>query len=353
MDTKRLSELKAPENIESAHVLGEENGTYVKFPARELGKVKAVNGAKPDENGNVAVPIPESITPPAAAAVGQTIVVKAVDENGKPTEWEAADFPKGASIDVTASVGQTIVVTEVDANGKPTKWEAADYQPRTHYEEIVELYSKTWTLESENTVDINLTEGETYYVTFNEVDYTCVGTVANDAELGVVVFIGNAAAFGQEDTGEPFLIVYIAAAGVPIGAIFDSTIEQADIVVRGKGYIPIPVQYVTNALPYYIEVTGSGTDEDPYVCHDTVANVEAIIDAGRTVCVRKREYAAGGILGAEQIYTYFLRGAGANGYVICFMGAVLGVGLGVFERIKLFPQSDGSYTVTVTDIDQG
>lgn len=29
------------------------------------------------------------------AVVGQTIVVKAVDENGKPTEWEAIDFPEG------------------------------------------------------------------------------------------------------------------------------------------------------------------------------------------------------------------------------------------------------------------
>lgn len=31
------------------------------------------------------------------AEVGQTIVVKAVDENGKPTEWETADFPSGGS----------------------------------------------------------------------------------------------------------------------------------------------------------------------------------------------------------------------------------------------------------------
>ena len=36
------------------------------------------------------------------AEIGQTIVVKAVDENGKPTEWEAADLPEGgaAIIDV-------------------------------------------------------------------------------------------------------------------------------------------------------------------------------------------------------------------------------------------------------------
>ena len=36
------------------------------------------------------------IPAPATASVGQTIVVKAVDENGKPTEWEAADLPSGA-----------------------------------------------------------------------------------------------------------------------------------------------------------------------------------------------------------------------------------------------------------------
>ena len=30
-----------------------------------------------------------------SAAVGQTIKVKAVDESGKPTEWEAADMPSG------------------------------------------------------------------------------------------------------------------------------------------------------------------------------------------------------------------------------------------------------------------
>lgn len=35
----------------------------------------------------------EYIPSPAAATVGQTIVVKAVDEDGKPTEWEAIDLP--------------------------------------------------------------------------------------------------------------------------------------------------------------------------------------------------------------------------------------------------------------------
>lgn len=34
-----------------------------------------------------------AIQSPATAAVGQTIVVKSIDGNGKPTAWEAADFP--------------------------------------------------------------------------------------------------------------------------------------------------------------------------------------------------------------------------------------------------------------------
>lgn len=46
--------------------------------------------------------VSDKATAPATAQIGQTIVVKAVDENGKPTEWEAADLPEGgaAIIDV-------------------------------------------------------------------------------------------------------------------------------------------------------------------------------------------------------------------------------------------------------------
>ena len=40
-------------------------------------------------------PIPEGIPIPSSAQVGQTIVVKAVDENGKPTEWECAMIDPG------------------------------------------------------------------------------------------------------------------------------------------------------------------------------------------------------------------------------------------------------------------
>lgn len=57
------------------------------------------------------------------AAVGQTIVVKSVDENGKPTEWEAADYYAGAwkhicDITTTEQVDAGIVVTE-NSEGVP------------------------------------------------------------------------------------------------------------------------------------------------------------------------------------------------------------------------------------------
>lgn len=39
------------------------------------------------------------IPTPATASVGQTIKVSSVDENGKPTEWEAVDFPEGGGGD--------------------------------------------------------------------------------------------------------------------------------------------------------------------------------------------------------------------------------------------------------------
>jgi hypothetical protein len=43
-------------------------------------------------------------------------------------EWHStAGGSTAGGVDVTAEVGQTIVVKEVDENGKPTKWKAVDY----------------------------------------------------------------------------------------------------------------------------------------------------------------------------------------------------------------------------------
>ena len=60
-----------------------------------------------------------AIPAPTTAEVGQTIVVKAVDENGKPTEWEAADMKE-----------------QVQPDWNQNDSTAEDYvKNRTHYEE--------------------------------------------------------------------------------------------------------------------------------------------------------------------------------------------------------------------------
>lgn len=53
------------------------------------------------------------------AEVGQTIVVKAVNENGVPTEWEAAELPAGWEVinDITLTEDITNFVMNVDKDG--------------------------------------------------------------------------------------------------------------------------------------------------------------------------------------------------------------------------------------------
>ena len=66
-----------------------------------------------------------------SAAVGQTIKVKAVDESGKPTEWEAADMPSGGCMrwqhikEITLTEQTNSIVIGEDDNGVSV----ADYNP--------------------------------------------------------------------------------------------------------------------------------------------------------------------------------------------------------------------------------
>lgn len=59
------------------------------------------------------------------AQVGQTIVIKAVDENGMPTEWEASDLTKGMRHIATISVEEDVRVAFIDSDkdGQPFELE--------------------------------------------------------------------------------------------------------------------------------------------------------------------------------------------------------------------------------------
>lgn len=85
--------------------------------------VYSIAGATPVYHPLETEYIPMTVPRAAAAAVGQTIVVKAVDDNGKPTEWEAADLPEDDGWELINDI--TLVeqvsafhITE-DLNGNP------------------------------------------------------------------------------------------------------------------------------------------------------------------------------------------------------------------------------------------
>lgn len=56
-----------------------------------------VGGNAQDDGAKSVLLEGDAIPVPSTASIGQTIVVKAVDETGKPTEWEAVDLPSGGS----------------------------------------------------------------------------------------------------------------------------------------------------------------------------------------------------------------------------------------------------------------
>lgn len=98
-ELKHIGEVEQVVEVqENDNLIGERDGRAVRIPTNKViseGMVKSVNGNTPDSEGNV--DLPPTIPSVQTAQVGQTVVVKAVDENGKPTEWEAADAGGGGA----------------------------------------------------------------------------------------------------------------------------------------------------------------------------------------------------------------------------------------------------------------
>lgn len=265
---------------------------------------------------------------------------------GTSVQYGYTDYTYGASgVDVTAEVGQTILVEEVDDSGKPTKWKAVDYQPRTHYKGIMELFNATLTGLSESEVlleGFSMQAGETYYVTWNGVEYTCVCVEVPDT--GGICLIGNASVLGLEDTGEPFVIAHGTEDGVnyfTMACSADGT-DKAAVIIKGTGYIPIPAPYLTNALPYYIDavVTGVTNGIDQYATSITTAEVNALLASGREIKMRL-PYNEGGLV---FILTMHFRANIENGYALGFFSSGLYSGMSNIVKI-LMPQADGTYTI--------
>lgn len=145
--------------------------------------------------------IADKITAPATATVGQTIVVSEVDENGKPTAWEAANIPElGGDSDGTdialgisgAAVGQIARITAVDDDGMPTAWEAVEL-PSGGMQLLIDYTTTAETLNPE-IQKIEFTQGDDgNALEVKNILIRVVGTVINatDTDSTIRIAINN------------------------------------------------------------------------------------------------------------------------------------------------------------------
>ena len=101
----------------------------------------AVTGSY-DGSSPLEVEIPSGgggITVTNTASVGQTVKITAVDENGKPTEWEAVDMENGGNAGLWEHICDITTTEELDAGIEITKNEAGILLSDLKYNEIFVL----------------------------------------------------------------------------------------------------------------------------------------------------------------------------------------------------------------------
>ena len=173
MEFKKISQLPMAEGLtESTNVLIEADGATKRIPAKQIapdGMVKSVNGNVPDENGNVAIDIPDCKLP-------------------------------------EISTPNQMLVTDADG---VAKWE----DRLTYTEDCEIIHRQTVSCELKegslygSTVDGHLTDeivGKSLKVVFDGVEYECEA-VKFSGDDGV--YLGNTSLIGaQGGNGEPFII---------------------------------------------------------------------------------------------------------------------------------------------------
>ncbi len=185
--------------------------------------------------------------------------------------------------------------------------------------------------------NINFIEGKTYTVNWNGVDYSTEGFLI--AEGGVTtVGIGNPSAFGGEDNNLPFSIASIA--GVIAVFPLDGS-EEAIVGITGYAIKPIPTEYLTNALPFCVQVMDDG---ESYFCSTSVQELEEAYKSGRYIYLKSG--AETDDLGFVQIFTLAGRarvdysGEYEHGFVYVFVAPSEGI-----SDFKLVPNEGGTYDV--------
>lgn len=274
--------------------------------------VKTVNGVAPDENGNVAITIPDS-----GGNADQEQITAAVNEalaQAKASgEFDGADGKDGSDgkdgkdgndyvlteadkeeiagmvngVDVTAKPGQLIRVKETDENGKPTSWEPVPWGytedgmveilPEVDLTEFTDpIFGKAWMVYEAP----NLTVGETYTVIYNGVEFECVcyPGEATGLNLGAdFLAMGNFTIVGGDNTGEPFaMVVFPDLPQIVCVDLVGSTSVRIGFMAEVEIVHKLPAKFLPDDIGAVKTVNGVAPDEN--------GNVEiTILDSGGNV----------------------------------------------------------------------
>ena len=252
LNFKKFSDLDVLENISAtSHVVVEEDGDVKRFPANGIGKVKTVNGAEPDENGNV------------------TIETSWNDLIDKPTE----------SIDGIEKLKEEIIPDTIARTSDiPTdfsvSWDELEDKPFGDIVEKVEIFLSLDLPESYSSGDAISSDGYTinttypssddFYVEFNKTSYKCsVELVGSGTYPGqYTLLFGNRKLSSPTfpyDNGMPFCIVCSQPTKTAYVYFQGSVVDHTVVAFKGtpgiklidEKFIPIDAitQSVIDALP--------------------------------------------------------------------------------------------------------
>lgn len=193
------------------------------------------------------------ICTPATAEPGQLLTVKNVDEDGKPTEWEAADAPESP------------VQPDLE------QWDdtALDYvKGRTHWVEYPAIIPKQ-KMDMRDTYDRALyytrekpTPGETYRVCFDGIYYDCV---VREYSVNVLM-LGNGPLCDCDgiSNGEPFAIVWYRNSTMVMLYVDTNGYHTVSVHNIEPAYHPLDEKFIPESIPRFADIKWDNLSNKPF-----------------------------------------------------------------------------------------
>ena len=213
--------------------------TSLKGPQGDAGSVTSVNGVKPDANGNVQIEVGSGSGVEVTAKPGQLIRAKKVDENGKPTAWEAV--PWGYTEGEVAHP----IPGELLPEGYPHYEYGVLLEETGAIEQTDQTFGKVWVVGEVPKVEL----GKTYKIKYNGVTYNCqcMADPMNTAGDPDAVCFGNLSVIGGANTGEPFVILISPKMGMTI-ALDLAGATSVTIGIEGDAIVPFEGKYLPGSI---------------------------------------------------------------------------------------------------------